>query len=48
MYPVLRWRFQHKQRPCRVVEGGKLTVAHTSNAEVPTTRGQKPLLSIAV
>jgi Fe-Mn family superoxide dismutase len=31
-----------------VIERGKLKVAHTSNAEVPMTRGQKPLLTIDV
>ena len=31
-----------------VVEGGKLKVVKTSNAEVPFTKGQKPLLTIDV
>ena len=31
-----------------VVEGGKLKVVKTGNAEVPFTKGQKPLLTIDV
>jgi len=31
-----------------VVDGGKLKVVKTGNAEVPTTKGQKPLLTIDV
>ena len=31
-----------------VVEGGKLKIVKTGNAEVPTTKGQKPLLTIDV
>jgi Fe-Mn family superoxide dismutase len=31
-----------------VLDGGKLKVAHTANAEVPMTQGQKPLLTIDV
>jgi len=31
-----------------VVEGGKLKIAKTGNAEVPFTKGQKPLLTIDV
>ena len=31
-----------------VLEGGKLAVAHTANADVPATQGRKPLLVIDV
>ena len=31
-----------------VLDGGKLKIAKTGNAEVPTTKGQKPLLTIDV
>jgi Fe-Mn family superoxide dismutase len=31
-----------------VVEGGKLKIVKTGNAEVPFTKGQKPLLTIDV